>query len=83
MKLVPIDNGTATVAPSMETIKDNSYAPLSRPLSLYVNDKELERPEVNAFMNFYLDNAASLAGEVGFVPLQDEQYQEEKDKLAK
>ncbi|AYB42744.1 PstS family phosphate ABC transporter substrate-binding protein [Paenibacillus lautus] len=83
LKLVPIDNGTATVAPSMETIKDNSYAPLSRPLLLYVNDKELERPEVSAFMTFYLDNAASLAGEVGFVPLQDEQYQEEKDKLAK
>ncbi|GAA0850772.1 hypothetical protein GCM10008915_64780 [Bifidobacterium pullorum subsp. gallinarum] len=83
LKLVPIDNGTATVAPSIETIKDNSYAPLSRPLLLYVNDKELERPEVNAFMNFYLENASSLAGEVGFVPLQDDQYQEEKDKLAK
>ena len=77
LKLVPIDNGTATVAPSMETIRITVmlHCPVR---SLYVNDKELERPEVNAFMNFYLDNAASLAGEVGFVPLQDEQYQEEK-----
>jgi len=82
LKLVPIDNGTATVSPSMETIKDNSYAPLSRPLYIYVSKKEMERPEVKAFVDFYLENAGSLAGEVGFVPLQDEQYEEEKGKLA-
>ncbi|GAB6926627.1 PstS family phosphate ABC transporter substrate-binding protein [Paenibacillus sp. JCM 10914] len=82
LKLVPIDNGTATVSPSTETIKDNSYSPLSRPLFIYVSKKEMERPEVSAFLDFYLDNAGSLAGEVGFVPLQDEQYEEEKAKLA-
>lgn len=82
LKLVPIDNGTATVTPSAETIKDNSYSPLSRPLYIYVSDKELERPEVKAFMDFYLSNAGALASEVGFVALPDEEYQKEKDKLA-
>ncbi|WP_422657812.1 phosphate ABC transporter substrate-binding protein PstS family protein [Paenibacillus sp. EC2-1] len=82
LKLIPIDNGTATVTASAETIKDNSYAPLSRPLYIYVSDKELERPEVKAFMDFYLSNAGALASEVGFVALPDEEYQKEKDKLA-
>lgn len=83
LKLVPIDNGTATVSPNADTIKDNSYAPLSRPLFIYVSNKEMERPEVKAFLDFYLSNAGALASEVGFVPLQDDQYQQEKDKLAK
>ncbi|WP_106766381.1 PstS family phosphate ABC transporter substrate-binding protein [Paenibacillus faecalis] len=81
LKLVPIDNGTATVSPNAETIKDNSYAPLSRPLFVYVSKKEMERPEVKAFLDFYLSNAGALASEVGFVPLQDDQYQQEKEKL--
>ncbi|WP_370733961.1 PstS family phosphate ABC transporter substrate-binding protein [Paenibacillus dakarensis] len=82
LKLVPIDNGTATVTPSPDTIKDNSYSPLSRPLFIYVNNKKLESPEVKAFVDFYLSNAGSLASEVGFVALPEEEYQKEKDKLA-
>lgn len=81
LKLVPIDNGTATVAPSTETIKDNSYSPLSRPLYIYVSKKELERPEVKTFVTFYLENAGQLAGETGFVSLQDDEYTAELAKL--
>ena len=74
LKLVPVDNGTATVTPSMETIKDGSYAPLSRALEIYVNKGHLERPEVKAFVEFYLQNVGLIVEEVGYVPLPQEMY---------
>ena len=40
---------------SLETIADGSYAPLSRPLYLYVNTARLERPEVREFLRFALE----------------------------
>ncbi|MBD2871570.1 PstS family phosphate ABC transporter substrate-binding protein [Paenibacillus arenilitoris] len=81
LKLVPIDGGTGPIAPSNETIKDGTYAPLSRPLYIYLNNKELERPEVKEFANFYIENIGSLAGEVGYVALPDEKYAEEAAKI--
>jgi phosphate transport system substrate-binding protein len=55
------------VAPSPETITDGTY-PLSRPLFIYVSDTSLAKPEVNAFVRYYLENAISLAEEQKFVP---------------
>ncbi|SFE44349.1 phosphate ABC transporter substrate-binding protein, PhoT family (TC 3.A.1.7.1) [Paenibacillus algorifonticola] len=81
LKLVPIDGGTGAITPSHETIKDGTYAPLSRPLFIYVNKKELERPEVNAFANYYINNIGPLADEVGYIALPDEKYAEEAAKL--
>ena len=43
-----------------ETVADGTYAPLSRPLFIYVNNKELERPEVYDFIAFYLSNAEQI-----------------------
>ena len=45
---------------------------LSRPLYIYVNKKSLQRPEVRAFVEFYIDNASKLAEEVGYVPVPDD-----------
>jgi len=83
LKLVPIDNGTAVVSPSAETIKDNSYAPLSRPLYVYLNTKALEKPEVKAFTEYYLKNVANFAQEVGFIALPQEKYDEQIASLNK
>lgn len=77
LKVVPIDNGTATVEPTLETIKDNSYSPLSRPLYVYVNKAYLDKPEVKAFVEFYLQNVASILPEVGYVALPQEKYDEQ------
>lgn len=63
------------VEPSIETVKDGSYEPLSRPLYVYVNKKSLARPEVKAFMKYYLENAKNLVGDVGYIPLEDEKYE--------
>ena len=71
LKLVAVDNGKGAVVPSPETIRNGTYAPLSRPVFIYVAAKSENRPEVSAFIDFYLDNAPKLAAEVGFVALPD------------
>ncbi|PWV99434.1 phosphate ABC transporter substrate-binding protein (PhoT family) [Paenibacillus cellulosilyticus] len=81
LKVVPIDAGKGAIAPSPETIKDGTYAPLSRPLYIYVNKAEISRPEVYAFADYYINNIGSLASEVGYVPLPDDKYSEEATKL--
>ena len=48
-------------------MKDGTYAPLSRPLFIYVNSKLLQRPEGKAFVQFYLENAADLAVKAKYV----------------
>jgi phosphate transport system substrate-binding protein len=73
LKLLDIDGGQGCVTPTPETIRDGSYTPLSRPLFIYVNRQALARPELRAFVSFYVDNAPALARDVGYVPLGDEQ----------
>lgn len=72
LKAVPIDGGNGPVAPSVETIRTGTYAPLSRPLFLYVSRAAADRPEVDAFVKFYLENGPELVGQVGYVPLPKE-----------
>ena len=74
LKLVAIDNGAGCIAPTPETIEDGTYTPLSRPLFIYVNKAALDRPEVKAFVEFYMENAAELATEVGYVRLSESEY---------
>jgi phosphate transport system substrate-binding protein len=74
LKLVPIDGGKGPVAPSVDTINNGTYAPLSRPIFIYVASKAAERPEVAAFVDFYLESAPALAAEVGYVALPAEIY---------
>lgn len=81
LKLVPIDNGKGAVLPSVATILDKTYTPLSRPLFIYVNTKALERKDVVDFVNFYLQNVKSITKEVGYIPLQDEMYKQMQDKF--
>ncbi|WP_217922267.1 phosphate ABC transporter substrate-binding protein PstS family protein [Miltoncostaea oceani] len=55
------------VEPTTESITDGSY-PLSRPLFIYVKTASLEKPEVKAFVRYYLENATALAEDLQFVP---------------
>lgn len=81
LKAVAIDGGDGCVAPSPETIADGSYAPLSRPLYVYVNAESLQRPEVQEFARFYLEQAPALVGEVGYVASPDETYTRDAAEL--
>jgi phosphate transport system substrate-binding protein len=73
---VAVDNGEGCVLPDRETIQNGTYAPLSRPMFIYTKAQALEKPQVRAFLQFYLDNATTLVSEVGYVPLADQRYAE-------
>lgn len=75
LKIVPVDGGSGPVTPSEETINSGQYTPLSRPLFIYVSMEAAKRPEAEAFVKFYLDQAPNLVAEVGYVPLPSEIYQ--------
>jgi phosphate transport system substrate-binding protein len=81
IKGVQVDGGKGCVAPSTETVQDGSYTPLSRPLFIYPSDKSLERPEVKAFLDFYVNNYQKIAEEALFVPLTEAQAAEAKQKI--
>ncbi|MBC8155991.1 MAG: PstS family phosphate ABC transporter substrate-binding protein, partial [Bacteroidetes bacterium] len=74
LRIVAIDdgndqNGKGPVRPTLETVRNKTYAPLTRPLFLYVNQAAARQPAVREFITFYLDNIAHLAQEAGYVPL--------------
>ncbi|MDQ2657353.1 MAG: PstS family phosphate ABC transporter substrate-binding protein [Bacteroidota bacterium] len=81
LKLVGVNNGGSVVFPSSETVKNGTYAPLSRPVFIYVSDVSAKRPEVVAFVRFYLENASLLVPDVGYIPLTDQEYAEGISKL--
>lgn len=77
LKAVPVlaKGSTKPVLPSAETVMDGSYQPLSRPLFIYVNATAAAfKPEIKAFVNFYLENAPTLVKEVKYVPLPSVDY---------
>ncbi len=75
LKALAIDGGNGCVSPAPETIADGSYSPLSRPLFIYVNVASLvARPEMKAFVKFYMDEGAKLTNEVGYVAANQDVY---------
>jgi phosphate transport system substrate-binding protein len=83
LKALEVDGGKGCVAPSAETAQDGSYVPLSRPLFIYSSAEALEKPEVKAFVDYYLDNVNEVAEAVGFIPLTEEQLEASKGATAK
>ncbi|MGB7816981.1 MAG: PstS family phosphate ABC transporter substrate-binding protein [Methylotenera sp.] len=77
LRAIPISAkaGSPAVLPSPEAVMNGTYQPLSRPLFIYVNATAAAfKPEVKAFVNFYLDQAPTLVKEVKYVPLPTEDY---------
>lgn len=77
LRAVPIvaKKGAPAVMPSYESVKDGTYQPLSRPMFIYVNASSgAFKPEVKAFINFYLENAPTLVKEVKYIPLPANEY---------
>jgi phosphate transport system substrate-binding protein len=71
LKPVPItDEAGQAITPNPETIQSGAYAPLSRPLFIYVRRDVMERPEIHAFVKYYLSpQARNLVTESGYVAL--------------
>ena len=63
------------VIPSLKTVMNGSYNPLSRPLFIYLNASKAEfDPNVKKFIDFYLKHAAVLSTEVGYIPFSKAEY---------
>ncbi|OGS47601.1 MAG: hypothetical protein A3K66_02685 [Euryarchaeota archaeon RBG_16_67_27] len=75
LRSVPIDdekmtNGAGPIGPSVETIKNGTYQPLSRPLFVYAHGKSLDRQVVKDFLRFGLSaHGTELVSRTGYVGL--------------
>jgi phosphate transport system substrate-binding protein len=70
LKALAIDGGNGrAVLPSRQTVENGTYQPLSRPIFIYVNAAALRRPQVQQFVQYYINNAARISAEVGYIPL--------------
>ncbi len=88
LKIIPIDdeneaNGAGGIIPNLETVRNGTYQPLSRPLFIYINKASIQRPEMKMFVNYYIEHAQKLAEEVGYVGLPDNIYPLVKNRIEK
>lgn len=75
LKALAIDSGKGAVAPSRETVEKARYQPFSRPLFIYVNARSAQnKPEVRAFVDYYLNNANKIVTAANYIPLPEEGY---------
>ena len=70
LRAIAVQNGPTAkpVLPSLETIIDKTYAPLSRPLYIYVKNSAARRPEVGRFVKYYLENVGEFSEKGGYAP---------------
>ncbi|MCX6370696.1 MAG: PstS family phosphate ABC transporter substrate-binding protein [Solirubrobacterales bacterium] len=84
LNLVGVDGGSGCVKPSVATIQDGSYKPLSRTLYMYVNTASLaDKPQVKSFIDYVVANAQASAKTAQVVPLTAAQLTTAKDELSK
>src|SRR6185503_18151792 len=83
LNAIGIDAGKGAVLPSVKTVEDATYQPLSRPIFIYVNAKSAEKPEVREFVEFYMKNGPELVKEVKFFALPPQVYSTNLEHLSK
>ncbi len=68
LKAVGIDGGSGCVNPTEKVINDGTYAPLSRPLFIYVRKDITSQPHIKEFVRYYLgQKGRKLVDEVGYI----------------
>jgi len=82
LKALSVVGPKGAVLPSLATVQKEAYVPLSRPLFIYVNDKALkQRPELQKFVNYTIDNGLTLVKQAGSVPIPSSTYRLVESKL--
>lgn len=83
VRAIEIENeaGECT-APSLETVLTGDYNPLGRQLFIYPSADALAKPQVLAFIEFYIANQAAIAETAGFIPLNPEQEATALERVA-
>ncbi len=75
VKVVPIDGGNGCVAPTDDAINNGSYAPLSRPLFIYVRSDAAQETHIAEFVRYYLSpKGQALAASVAYIPFPQQVY---------
>lgn len=69
------------VLPNMKTIESGEYAPLSRPLYMYVNKKSVQKPAVAAFLDFLLNDGQEIIDEAQYIRLDQTSLAESRKRL--
>jgi phosphate transport system substrate-binding protein len=75
LNALQIDGGQGCVAPSSQSVQDASYTPLSRPLYIYPSSTALGKPQVAAFVEFYMEQDERIVEAARFVPMTPPQRQ--------
>lgn len=77
LQLVSIDG----VLPSAEAVTSGDY-PGARPLALYSSSEVIaDKPQVAAFMLYYLDNAPEVMEELGYFPMDAESLETQAQQI--
>lgn len=84
LRLVGVENSSGKVVePTMKTVSNGTYEPLSRPLYIYVSKEAAQKKNVQKFIHFYLNKAPKLAEQVGYVAMPDSVYKAQINKFEK
>ena len=85
LRAVAVQNGpdAKPILPGPETIADKSYAPLSRPLYIYVKNSAARRPEVASFLRHYIENLATLTKKANYDPPTEADMKTNRETLGK
>ncbi len=67
LKLIAVDDGDGCVLPERETVEQEEYTPLTRPLFAYFRRDALEQEEVREYGRFYFDEIDDEAEEADIV----------------
>ncbi|RFF64587.1 PstS family phosphate ABC transporter substrate-binding protein [Stutzerimonas stutzeri] len=82
LKLLAIDSGKGPVYPTLETVSEAHYQPLTRPLFIYLSERSLqEKPTTRAFVMHYLQGLPTWIHFTGFMPLRAERYAQSLQSL--
>jgi phosphate transport system substrate-binding protein len=82
VKALEIENGKGSAEPTDANIANGTY-PLARRLFIYVSMQSVAKPQVDGFVNYYLESAKRLASETGYLPMSDTDYKTAGDRYAK
>ena len=81
IKILKVNSGEGLVYPDNLSIRSGLYTPLTRKLFLYVTNESIRKAEVVDFLYYYLDHVGDIVEDVGFVPLNSEEYEVSKQLL--
>src|SRR5919106_1294774 len=69
------------VEPTAENVQNGTYVPLGRPLFIYPSAEALQKPEVLAFVKYYMDNQEEITTQATYIPMTEEQVAESNKKV--